>query len=43
MEYRMKKINEVTRGWINYYQIAGMKGVTARLDRKIRVHIRMCY
>ena len=43
MEYRMKKINEVTRGWINYYRIADMKGLMGRIDSKIRLHIRMCY
>lgn len=43
MEYRMKKINEVTRGWINYYRIADMKGIMVRIDSKIRLHIRMCY
>ncbi len=43
MECRMKKINEVVRGWINYYRIADMKAVMGRMDRKIRFHIRMCY
>ncbi len=43
MEYRMKKINEVTRGWINYYRIADMKRILTRIEDKIRFHIRMCY
>ena len=43
MEYRMKKINEVTRGWINHYRIADMKTEMKRIDKKIRLHIRICY
>ncbi|WP_416327843.1 group II intron maturase-specific domain-containing protein, partial [[Eubacterium] hominis] len=43
MEYRMKKINEVIRGWINYYRIADMKKEMERIDQKIRLHIRICY
>lgn len=43
MEHRMKKINEVVRGWINYYRIADMKVIMRRMDQKIRFHIRMCY
>ena len=39
MEYRMKKINEVTRGWINYYRIADMKMILTRIEDKIRFHI----
>ena len=43
MEYRIKKINEVTRGWINYFRICDMKTVMMKLDSWIRKHIRMIY
>ena len=41
LEYRIKKINEVTRGWINYFRIADMKSIMEDLDGKIRLHLRM--
>lgn len=43
MGKRMKKINEVTRGCINYYRIADMKRILTRIEDKIRLHIRMGY
>ena len=41
LEYRIKKINEVTRGWINYFRIADMKTLMEDMDGNIRLHLRM--
>ena len=39
---KARKINEVLRGWINYYKIASILTVTRRLDTMIRYRFRMC-
>lgn len=41
-EYKVKKLNELIRGWINYFKIGAMKTLCAKLDRKIRYRLRMC-
>jgi hypothetical protein len=41
LEYRIKKINEVTRGWINYFRIADMKKLMEAMDSYIRLHLRI--
>ena len=41
LEYRIKKINEVTRGWINYFRIADMKKLMEAMDSNIRLHLRI--
>lgn len=38
---RIKKINEVTRGWINYYRIGVMKNIMKKVDEHLRTEIRM--
>lgn len=43
MELRYKKIEQINRGWINYFKIANMKAVVQDLDKWIRRRIRMCY
>lgn len=43
METRMKKINSVIRGWINYYRICDMKWVMKKYDGLIARHIRAIY
>lgn len=40
--YKVQKLNELIRGWINYYKIGSMKPICARLDGSIRYRIRMC-
>ena len=42
MEYRLLKLNEITRGWINYYGIANARGKLAVLDKWIRRKLRAC-
>lgn len=38
---RIKKINEVTRGWINYFRIGSMKTILQRIDEHLRTMIRV--
>lgn len=40
LTYRIRKINEVVRGWVNYFKVCNMKGhmekISAHLRRRIR-------
>ena len=38
---RINKINSVTRGWINYFAIADMKGAMTQIDSHLRVRMIM--
>ena len=38
---RIKKINQVTRGWINYYAFGSMKSVMTEIDAHLRTRIRI--
>lgn len=40
--YKVQKLNQLIRGWINYFKIGSMKGVCAKLDSQIRFRMRMC-
>ena len=40
--YKVKKLNELIRGRINYFKIGSMKTLCARLDSNIRYRLRMC-
>ena len=42
MDYRISKLNPVIRGWINYFRICDMKTLMKKMDRWLRVRIRMC-
>lgn len=41
LDYRIKKINEVTRGWINYFKIASMKSKLKRFSEQMRTRLRI--
>ncbi len=38
---RLKKLNEVIKGWINYYMIGDMKDRMMRMDAHLRTRLRM--
>ena len=42
MEQRIKKLNQVTTGWVNYFSIAKAKSIVQKLDEWIRRRLRMC-
>lgn len=42
MEYRLLNLNQITRGWINYYGIANARGRLIELDKWIRRRLRAC-
>ena len=41
-KFKALKLNQLIRGWINYFRIGSMKGVCERLDSNIRFRLRMC-
>lgn len=41
LTYRIEKINEVTRGWINYFRIGSMKNKLHKIDEHLRTRIRV--
>ena len=40
--YKVEKVNQLTRGRINYFKIGSMKTLCAKLDSNIRYRLRMC-
>ena len=40
--YKVKKLNQLIRGWINYFRIGSMKTLCKELDGNIRFRLRMC-
>ena len=40
--YKVQKLNQFNRGWINYFRIGSMKGLCEKLDGHIRYRLRMC-
>ncbi len=43
MAQRMLKLRQVITGWVNYFGIADMKGLSKSLDEWLRRRIRMCF
>lgn len=42
MDYRLKKLKQITVGWINYYGIANAKSKLQEIDGWIRRRLRAC-
>lgn len=40
--YRVMKLNQLIRGWINYFKIGSMKSFCKEMDGHIRYRMRMC-
>lgn len=41
-KYQVNRLNEVIRGWINYYKLDSMKDILKKIDSHLRVRHRMC-
>ena len=41
LDVRIRKLNQVIKGWVNYFKIGSMKTVLTRIDEKLRFRIRM--
>ena len=41
LDNRIKKINYLVRGWINYFRVANMKGKIIEIDEHLRTRIRV--
>lgn len=41
MDHRIEKLNQVIRGWINYYRIGSMKQNLTRIDEHLRTRMRI--
>lgn len=39
---KITKLNQVIRGWINYFRIADMKGLMEKVGKHLRHRLRMC-
>ena len=40
--YKVQEVNQLIRGWVNYFKIGSMKSVCAKVDSQIRFRLRMC-
>lgn len=41
LDRRIKKLNYLVRGWVNYFKIANMKRVLTEIDERLRTRIRV--
>lgn len=42
MDYRIFKLNQIIRGWVNYFKIGSMKSNLQRITSHLRFRLRMC-
>lgn len=42
MAYRITRLNQAIRGWVNYYRLGQMKMLCKELDKHVRFRLRMC-
>lgn len=42
IDKKIMKLNQIIRGWINYFKIADMKCLTTRISEHLRHRLRMC-
>ena len=40
--YKVEKLNQLIRGWINYFKIGTMRSICYNMDGTIRYRLRMC-
>ena len=40
MEYRLHKLTQLMRGWVQYYKMANMKGITIMIEKWVRIRLR---
>jgi group II intron reverse transcriptase/maturase len=43
MKTRIVRLNQVIRGWVNYFHLADMRKLCRKLDEWLRRRLRMCY
>ncbi|MGM0123795.1 hypothetical protein IGI37_001169 [Enterococcus sp. AZ194] len=41
-KYRVEKINQLVRGWVNYYRIGDMKAKLREISQHLRYRLRIC-
>lgn len=41
-KYRVDRINQVIRGWVNYFKIGYMKNLLKKIDAHLRLRLRAC-
>lgn len=41
MDYRIEKLNQVIRGWINYFRMGSMKKILEKIDGRLRTRMRI--
>ncbi|TQS74916.1 group II intron reverse transcriptase/maturase [Ornithinibacillus gellani] len=41
-KYQVERLNQVIRGWINYFKIGEMKTILKKIEGHIRLRLRMC-
>lgn len=41
-KYQVERINQLVRGWVNYFRVGYMKKLLVKIDSHTRVRLRMC-